>query len=153
QNRMNLSRKFLVGAMIALLPMGGALACTTSAWSATTGAPVADDPDTSAATNGPADAGAVKRYAGNCGLAPVTNTVSHVTDNNVGDAIYRARWYVFTGIASGAPRMFEAFSADNGGGSSIFSATYDRGAGQFTFTAAGTSIPAITVEPNRWYSV
>lgn len=150
---MNLSRKFLAGAIVALLPMGGALACTSGAWDGATGNPVADDPDTSTATNNNPDGGAVKRYAGNCGLAPVAGSASYVTDNNVGDTIYRARWYVYTGIATGSPRMFEAFSADNGGGSSIFSATYDRAGGDFDFTAAGTTIPSITVSPNRWYSV
>ena len=150
---MNLSRKFLAGAIIALLPLGSALACTSGAWDVATGAPVADDPDTSNATNGPTDGGAVKRYAGNCGLAPVSGAQSSVTDNNVGDAIYRARWYVFTGIATGNPRMFEAFTTDGGAGTSVFSASYDRAGGDFDFTAAGTTIPSIAVAPNRWYSV
>jgi hypothetical protein len=150
---MNLSRKFLACAIVALLPMGGALACTTGAWDGTTGTPVADDPDTSTGTNNNPDGGAVKRYSGNCGLAPVAAAANYVTDNNVGDTIYRARWYAFTGIATGSPRMFEAFSADNGGGSSIFSATYNRAGNSFDFTAAGTTIPSITVAPNRWYSV
>lgn len=150
---MNLSRKILAGAVIALLPLTGAMACTTSAWSATTGAPVADDPDTNVATNGPADAGSVKRYSGNCGLAPASGAASHVTNNTVADAIYRARYYVYTGITAGSPRVFEAYTGEDGGGTSIFSATYDRAAGQFTFTAAGTTLAPITVLPNRWYSM
>lgn len=150
---MQLSRKILAGALIALLPLGSALACTTSAWTAATGAPVADDPDASATTNAP-EAAAVKRYSGRCGLAPASAAPSFVTnDSPTAEGIYRARWYVYTGINAGAPRAFEAFTADNGGGTSIFSATYNQPSGQLTFTAAGTTVPAITVLPNRWYSV
>jgi hypothetical protein len=151
---MQLSRKILAGALIALLPLGSALACTTSAWTTATGAPVADDPDTSTATNGPADNGAVKRYSGRCGLAPATAVPSFVTnDSPAAEGIYRARWYVYTGLTTGTPKMFEAFTADAGGGTSIFSASYDRAAGNLTFTAAGTTVPAIAVQPNKWYSV
>lgn len=150
---MQLSRKILAGALIALLPLGSALACTTSAWTTATGAPVADDPDTNAGTNAP-EAAAVKRYAGRCGLAPASAAPSFVTnDSPAAEGIYRARWYVFTGITTGAPKMFEAFTADAGGGTSIFSATYDRAAGNLTFTAAGTTVPSIAVQPNKWYSV
>ena len=150
---MQLSRKILAGALIALLPLGSALACTTSAWTTATGAPIADDPDANAGTNAP-EAAAVKRYSGRCGLAPASAAPSFVTnDSPAAEGIYRARWYVFTGINSGAPKMFEAFTADAGGGTSIFSATYNQAAGQLTFTAAGTTVAPITVAPNKWYSV
>lgn len=149
---MNLSHKFLAGAIIALLPISSVLACGTVAWSTTTGSPVADDPDASAATNAP-EAASVKRYAANCGLAPASGAASHVTNNTVADGVYRARWYVYTGISTGAPRMFEAFTADSGAGTSVFNATYDRAGGDFDFTAVGAAMPSIVVAPNRWYSV
>lgn len=149
---MNLSHKFLAGAIIALLPISSVLACGTVAWSTTTGAPVADDPDASAVTNAP-EAASVKRYSANCGLAPASGAASHVTNNTVADGVYRARWYVYTGLSTGAPRMFEAFTADSGGGTSVFSATYDRAGGDFDFTAGAGAMPSIVVAPNRWYSV
>jgi hypothetical protein len=154
---MQLSRKILAGALIALLPLGSALACTTGAWTTTTGAPKADDPDASAGSNAP-ETGHVKRYSGSCGLAPVTAAASHVTNDTPGtEGVYRARVYFFNGITSGAPRFLEATSADAGGGTSIFSVTYDRAAGaggSLTFTANGTTVPAIPLPAaNRWYSV
>jgi hypothetical protein len=149
---MNLSRKILAGAVIALLPLTGAMACTTSAWSTTTGAPVADDPDTSAATNA-TETASVKRYSGNCGLAPASGAASHVTNNTVADAIYRARFYVFTGLATGNPQAFEAYTGEDGGGTSVFSVTYDRANNELDFTAAGTTVPSVPVVAGKWYSV
>ncbi len=154
---MQLSRKILAGALIALLPLGSALACTTGAWTTTTGAPKADDPDASAGTNAP-ETGHVKRYSGSCGLAPVTAAASHVTNDTPGtEGVYRARVYFFNGITTGAPKFLEATSADAGGGTPIFSVTYDRAAGaggSLTFTANGTTVPAIPLPAaNRWYSV
>jgi hypothetical protein len=149
---MNLSRKFLAGAIVALLPLGSALACTTTAWSSATGTPVADDPDTNAATNGP-DAGAVKRYSGNCGLAPAIAGTSFVTNNTPGtEGTYRARFYVYTGLATGSPKIFSAATADNGG-TELISASYDRTAGELDFTATGATIASVPVVASKWYSV
>jgi hypothetical protein len=149
---MKLTHRILAGAIVALLPLSGAMACTISAWSANTGTLLADDPDTNAGTNTP-ETGHVKRVSGACGLAPGTGVASFVTDNSPADGVYRARFYVFTGISSGAPRVFEAFTADAGGGTSIFSVTYDSAGGDLDFTAAGTTMASIPVVANKWYSV
>lgn len=149
---MKLTHRILAGAIVAMLPLSGAMACTISAWSANTGTLVADDPDANAGTNAP-ETGHSKRVSGACGLSPGSGVASFVTDNSPADGVYRARFYFFTGIASGAPRMFEAFTADAGGGTSIFSVAYDAAGGDLDFTAAGTTMPSIPVVANKWYSI
>jgi hypothetical protein len=149
---MKLTHRILAGAIVALLPLSGAMACTITAWSANTGTLVADDPDANNATNTP-ETGHAKRVSGACGLAPGSGVASFVTDNSPADGVYRARFYVFTGIATGAPRVFEAFTADAGAGTSVFSVTYDSAGGDLDFTAAGTTMPSIPVVANKWYSV
>jgi hypothetical protein len=149
---MKLTHRILAGAIVALLPLSGAMACTVTAWSANSGNLVVDDPDANAGTNTP-ETGHVKRLSGACGLSPASGAASFVTDNSPADGVYRARFYFFTGIASGTPRVFEAFTADAGGGTSIFSVTYDTAGGDLDFTAAGTSMQSIPVVANKWYSV
>lgn len=149
---MKLTHKFLAGAIVALLPLSGAMACTFTAWSGNAGSPIADDPDNNAGTNSPEN-GAVKRYSGNCGLAPASGAASHVTNDTVADGVYRARFYTFTGLASGAPRVFEAFTADGGTGSSLFSVTYDRANNEFDFAANGADFGSVPATVNRWYSI
>lgn len=152
---MNLSRKILAGAVIALLPLTGAMACTTSAWTHASGAPVADDPGTSNANNNNPDQGNVPRYAGNCALLAASAGNSFVTNDTPGaEAIYRARFYVLTGATAGTPKVFRVTSDDKGGGTEIFSATYDPAGSKFDFTAAGTTVPSATgIAAGRWYSI
>jgi hypothetical protein len=154
---MNLSRKFLAGALIALLPLGSALACTTSAWLGTPGAnpTLAEDPDTNSATNNSPDNGAVRRYSGQCGLQAAAAGQSWVGDNSPGGAgggesIYRARFYVYTG-QTGA-QVFSATTADNGGGTEVIGITFNGSA--FVFNVNGATVPSVTgVLPNAWYAV
>jgi len=155
---MNLSRKFLAGAILSLLPLAGALACNTSAWNGTAGAnaAIADDPDTSNATNGPADAGAVQRYSGKCGMMAAAAGQSWVSDNSPGgigaggEAVYRARFYVRAGQAGS--KIFSATTADNGGGTEVIGITFTGTAFQFDVNGAGTiTAPNITAAP--WYSI
>ena len=152
---MNLSRKFLAGAILALLPLSGALACTTAAWSAVAGAPIADDPGTNNANNNNPDQGNVPRYSGNCALLAASAGNSFVTNNTPGnEGIYRARFYLLTGATAGTPRVFRATSADDGGGTEIFSVTYDPANSELDFAAAGTTVPSVTgIVANRWYSI
>jgi hypothetical protein len=153
---MNLSRKILAGALIALLPLGGAMACTTDAWDATSGSPLADDPDTSAANNA-GETAAVKRYAGACGLRPAGAGNSFVTDNSpAGDGgastPYRARFYVYTGL-SAAAKVFSATDGENGAGTELVSVTYNP-AGSFAIAGPGGASTSINgIVANRWYTV
>src|SRR5690606_24109310 len=92
-----MTRNLLAGAVLAVLPMGGALACTTTAWNGGATTATAGDPTTG-----------VARYSGECGLE-VGASGGHVTDNSPNaEAAYRARFYVYTGTASGNPVIFEA---------------------------------------------
>lgn len=159
---MNLSRKFLAGALIALLPLGSALACTSSAWLGTAGPnpALAEDPDTNAATNNSPDNGAVRRFSGQCGLQAAAAGQSWVGDNSPGGAggtesIYRARFYVYTGQAGA--KIFTATTADNGGGTEVVGITFTGSS--FTFDVNGTTVAPVTtvggiaVAADRWYSI
>jgi hypothetical protein len=150
---MNLSRNFLAGAILALLPLTGAFACNTAAWNGTPGAnaAVADDPDSNNATNGPADAGAVPRYAGHCGLKADAAGQSWVSDNSPNDeAVYRARFYVRAGQAGS--KIFSATTADNGGGTEVVGITFTGTAFQFDVNGTtGATANGITSGP--WYSI
>lgn len=152
---MNYSRKILAGALVALLPMGSALACTTNAWLGTPGANavVADDPNTDAGN--PPELAAVARISGSCGAQANANGNSFVTDNTPGGAggvenIYRARWYGRFGQAGA--QVFSATTADNGGGTPVITVTFTGSALQFD--VAGTTVPnATNINGTGWYSV
>lgn len=152
---MNLSRTILAGALLAVLPLSSALACSTAAWSSASGNPVADDPDTNATNNSP-EAAAVKRYAGSCGLQPAAAD-SFVVDNNPlndGGAAtpYRARFYAFTG-PSASTKVFSATDTDGGAGTELISVTYNP-AGNFTVAGPGGASAAVTgIQANKWYSI
>lgn len=153
---MNLSRKFLAGAILALLPLTGALACNTAAWNGgATGNPIADDPDTHASTNA-TETAAVKRYSGKCGLQSAAGGNSFVTDNSPtgdggGATPYRARFYVYTSPTAAA-KVFSAGDADNGG-NELLSVTYNPGA-SFVATAPGGATATVNgIAANRWYMV
>ena len=81
---------------------------------------------------------------------------TYVTDNNPGgEAIYRARFYVFTG-RSGV-KVFSATTADNGGGTEVIGVTFTGSAFQFAVNGAvvpDAAIPnAVGGGSNKWYSV
>jgi hypothetical protein len=154
---MKLSRKILAGALVALLPMSGAIACTSGAWlgTASPNAVLAEDPDSNALTNNSPDTGAFPRLSGNCALRADAAGDAYVTDNNPGgEAIYRARFYVYTG-RSGV-KVFSATTADNGGGTEVIGITFTGTA--FQFAVNGATVPDAAVPnagggTNRWYSV
>lgn len=154
---MRLSNKILAAAIIGLLPMAGAMACTTGNWTSTTGAPIADDPDTNATTN-PTEVAAVTRYSGNCGLQPAAGGNSFVTtDTPAGDGVdstrpYRSRFYVFTGAPAGTVTIFNATTADANAGTSAFSIDYVPST-SFVITGPGTAATVTNIQANKWYSI
>ena len=128
---MNFSRTLLAGAIFALLPLGSALACTSTAWLGTAGpnTTIAEDPDSNNATNNTPDTGAVRRFSGQCGLQAAAAGQSWVGDNTPGGAgggesIYRARVYVYAGQAGA--KVFTATTTDNGGGTEVVGVTRSR---------------------------
>ena len=137
-----MTRNLLAGAVLAVLPMGGALACTTTAWNGGATTATAGDPSTG-----------VARYSGECGLE-VGATGGHVTDNSPNaEANYRARFYVYTGTASGNPVIFEATASDGNAGTKLVQVTYDTTNNQFDFAANGASGSASGIQDNKWYSI
>lgn len=145
---MPLTRKFLAGAIIALLPLSGAMACTVGAWNG------ANTTATDANSSGPPVAG-FARYSGLCGLRTAASGVV-VADNSPGaEATYTSRFYVHTGLTSGNAKIFSATTADDGGGSETIGITYNSGSpGNFDFSINGASIGQITgITANNWYSV
>jgi len=87
------------------------LACTTSAWSGTTGSPVADSPKT------------VSRVSGLCGMELIE--AGNVMDTSpAAETTVIARFYVYAQLISGAPVIFEAFS-DNAATTSLLTVTFD----------------------------
>jgi len=89
------------------------MACTTSQWNGgVTGTPLADSPLT------------VSRVSGLCAMQ--LNAIGGVTDNSPSvEPTAIIRFYVFAQLNSGAPVIFEAFSADDGGGDSLITVTFD----------------------------
>lgn len=144
---MNLSRKILAGALIASLPMGAALACTTTAWSSTTGAPIAGDP-------APGDGDVTSRYSGSCGLKSAAGGTSFVVSDHpvaATDTTFRARFYVLTTPTANAT-VFRAFS-DAGATTPVITVDYQT-AGAFLVTIPGSTIAPITgIESNKWYGI
>ena len=138
-----MTKTILASALLAALPVGNALACQTTAWNG--GA-------TNAATaNGPATGDS--RYAGACALEVAAAGNSYVTDNSPnGETDYRARFYVFTGTATGAPVIFRAGDADNGG-AAVVEITYDAANGQFDFASGAAAASANGIAPSKWYSI
>jgi hypothetical protein len=138
-----LSRNLLAGALLAALPMGGALACTTGAWNGGATSATAGDPDAG-----------IARYSGNCGLEVAASGNGHVTDNSpANETDYRARFYVFTGTASGNPVIFRATDADGAAGTALVEITYDTAANAFDFSSGSATGTAGGISDNRWYAI
>lgn len=140
------SRKLLAAALLAAIPMGSALACTTGNWTdaangggVLTGTPTADSP-----TNG------VARYSGECAVS--ADAGDFVTNNAPdGEGVYRARFYVYT---SGSGTVFRATADDNNAGAEVLRVDYS--AGTFSFFQNGVAAGTVTgagVVANKWYSV
>ncbi len=142
---MNLSRKILAGAVIALLPLTGAMACTTSAWSSVSGAPVAGDPI-------PGDGDVTTRYSGLCGLKTASGGSSYVVSNHPADSTYRARFYVLTTPTANAT-VFQAYS-DEAATTPVITVEYQPGASAFAFTIPGAPLANVTgIQANQWYGI
>lgn len=151
---MNLSRKFLAGAILALLPLTSALACNDDAWNGAPGvnATTADDPDTSGVTNNNPDGGAVPRYSGSCALMTAAAGQSWVSDNSpAAETVYRARFYVRPGQAGS--KIFTATTGDNGTGSEVVGITFTGTAFQFDVNGAGSVSTNATITSGPWYSI
>lgn len=139
------SRKLLAAALLAVIPMSSALACTTANWTSVengngviTGAPVAGNPGDS-----------VARYSGECGLAATAG--NYVTNNAPsGDTTYRARFYVYTST-TGTATVFRAGNADGVGGTEVLRVDYTPP--NLAFFQNGTAAGTAAVAANKWYSV
>ncbi len=140
-------RTILAAALLTALPMGGAFACTTDAWDVTTNAEAGNP-------KGRNGEPAVPRYSGTCALKAATAGTSYVTDNSpANEAVYRARFYVFTGSAAGNPKIFSATSEDAGAGTEAFSIALSGSALAFTVNGTTVSPASIPVVANKWYGV
>lgn len=138
------SRKLLAAALLAVIPMSSALACTTANWTndgSLIGAPLAGDPSDG-----------VARYSGECGLsAAVGNAVTNNAPEN--DGTYRARFYVHTG-STGVTQVFRATTLDDNAGNEVIGVSYNAGTGAFDFAQNGTAAGSVSgILANRWYSV
>lgn len=140
-------RTILAAALLTALPMTGAFACTVSMWDDATANALAGNP------KGRDSEPAVPRYSGTCGLKAATAGTSYVTDNTPNnEAIYRARFYVFTGSATNNPKFFSATASDDGAGTEAFSIALSGSA--MAFTVNGTSVAGThAIAANKWYGV
>ncbi len=140
------TKSLMTAALLAALPLSGALACTTDLWDTTTAADAGNP-------KGRNSEPVTKRYSGTCGLSVALAGSSFVTDNKPGsEAIYRARFYVFTGSAANSPKIFSASAADNNGGTEAFSIAI-TGGNALAFTVNGTTVPTVPVTTSKWYGV
>jgi hypothetical protein len=150
-----LARRSIMVSGNKLLGLGGAVltatllfgsplaqACTTAAWSATVGAPVAGS-----------RADQFPTIMGNCGMLTAEGGTSYVvSEHPQTDTTYRARFYVFTG-ATAAATVFQAYS-DVGATTPVITVTYDPGTSSLSATVPGSTLANVTgIDPNRWYGV
>lgn len=142
------SRKLLAAALLAVIPMSSALACTTANWTAAENGGGTVAPGTTAGNPGDG----VARYSGECGLAGTTG--QFVTNNAPdGETTYRARFYVHTG-STGTTTVFRATADDSNAGAEVIRVDYDAGAGSFVFAQNGSAAGSVTgIVANKWYSV
>jgi hypothetical protein len=135
----------VAAAGLGLIGAPSVFACSILAWNGgPTGTPVAGRPsDTPTPT---------ARYSGQCGLRS-TATAQFVTDNTpTAEQTFRARFYVYTGLASGSAVVYEALNAATPPLRQI-AVTYNRDAGNLSFATTGPTPQTIPVVPDRWYSV
>lgn len=124
-----------------LMTVSTASACVLTAWSATGGTPVANQPNQSPA---------VARYSGLCAMQ--ADAIGDFVQDNTpaGEASYRVRFYVYTGTHSGGTA--DVFQARNGSGTNMILVQYNGT--QLTFGMNGTATTrTAAVTANRWYSV
>lgn len=140
------SRKLLAAALLAAIPMGSALACTTGNWTdlANGGGLITDTPTADSPTNG------VARYSGECGLAADAGDL--VTNNAPdGEGTYRARFYVYTSSV-GTATVFRATDADDNLGNEVLRVNHIPGS--FSFFQNGVAAGSVEgIVANKWYSI
>lgn len=140
-----ITKSLLATALMAALPLSGAMACTINAW---TGNPSATAPDAA----GPAQG--VARYSGICALS--ADAGEYVTDNYpAAEGTYRARFYVHTSAVTGAATIFQATADDNGGGAEVLRVVLNTGGTSLSFfqngAQVGSNVTGLTA--GKWYSV
>lgn len=140
-----ITKSLLATALMAALPLSGAMACTINAW---TGNPSATAPDAA----GPAQG--VARYSGVCALS--ADAGEYVTDNYPGaEGTYRARFYVLTSAVTSAATIFRATADDNGGGAEVLRVDLGSGGTTLSFfqngAQVGSNVTGLTA--GKWYSV
>jgi hypothetical protein len=139
----------VAAAALGMAGTNAAFACSTAAWAATTGGGETGNP----VEGRPTDAASpVARYSGQCGLK-ATTAGNFVTDGTpAAETAFRARFYVYTGLASGNAVVYRA---RNGAGADQITVTYNRDTGNLLFAIPGTptGTPTAPVAPNAWYSV
>lgn len=138
---MKISKTLLAAAVLAVVPMGSAMACSISNW---------NGQGTAAAANAGSPP-SIARYSGKCGLS--VDSGKYVVDNTPNnDGNYRARFYVLTKGASGAVTVFKATASDNGQGAEALRVDFTGSA--FNFFQNGAQAGSVTgIQANKWYSV
>ncbi len=140
-----ITKSLLATALMAALPLSGAMACTINAW---TGNPSATAPDAA----GPAQG--VARYSGVCALS--ADAGEFVTDNFPGaEGTYRARFYVLTSAVTSTATIFRATADDNGGGAEVLRVDLGSSGTTLSFfqngAQVGSNVTGLTA--GKWYSV
>lgn len=130
----------------ALLFSSGAEACTLNAWTVNgsiVGSPIAGGP---AHTNN-----TVRRYSGICGMRASAAGDYVQNDDPAADQIFRARFYVFTGLTSGSATVFQAGNSTNDNEIEVI---VNRGTNQLQVRHRGGTPVNFSINPaGRWYSV
>ena len=144
-----------LAAALGILALGlaagpAAQACSLTAWTANTGAPVA---------GGVADGIATK--SGVCALKAASPGPSYVTESTNhgaggqpegGTAPFHGRFFVYTGMTGASPVVFRALTTD-GGSTSAIDIAYNAATANFTFTVNGASqSTAANSAPNNTWS-
>ncbi|MDW8479278.1 MAG: hypothetical protein RML12_04820 [Xanthomonadales bacterium] len=133
----------------ALLFSAGAEACTLNAWTVN-GSIVGSAPNL--VPGGPGHTNnTVKRYSGVCGMRALASGNYVQNDDPANDQIFRARFYVFTGITGGSAT---AYLAGNSTNNNEIEVIVNRASNQLQVRHRGGSPVNFTINSaGRWYSV
>ncbi len=151
--------KKLAASLLALGLVAGmqtASACVLSAWGGTAGTgQVAGGPggaDSDTTTGSVSDPDVFARYSGTCAME-ASAAGQFVGDNSPNDAEaeFHVRFY-FRPEASGTADLLTAYTADDGGGSEVFTVSYD-GTNVVVTPSSGASASAVAAAAGSWSSV